>query len=202
MAFYNVRARWQAGNLKFASFGMDFETPVELDAGELQDIANTASTEWLSNVGLFATDVELQPCTVQGFERVEDSAGPPPVAHREPTTVEFVGTNATATGTVSGQSSAPQVSLVVTLRSASPQRRARGRVYTPPPPESVIDGAGLVSDTTTRVTMVSDLAAAVEGALAPVDIDHVIFSTRYGDQNEVISYTSDGLADTQRRRKS
>lgn len=201
MAFYNVRCRIRLGNLKESSWGFDIEAPVSLTSSEIQTLADVTSTEWLSKVGLFATDALLRSCTVQGFERVETAAGPPPVAHREPTTVQVTGAGAAAAGTVAGQSAAPQVALVVTFRTASPARRALGRCFTPPMPESVIDGAGLVSDSAARVTMVEDVVAAAEGALAPVDLDHIVFSTRYGDQNEVVTYDSDGIADTLRKRK-
>lgn len=201
MAFTHVRFPWQAGNGRIASFGMDFETPVSLTGAEMQALADAASAEWLAQVGLFAVDLELKPAQAQGQERVVlDPGTEDERAVRQPTTTEFVGAGADAAGTVAGQSSVPGTALVVTLRTAAPGRRARGRVYTPPPPESVVNGAGVVSDAAARVTMVEDLVAAVEGSIVPVDVDHVVWSITYDVQNEVISYTTNGEADYQRRR--
>ena len=201
MAFTHVRFPWQAGNGRIASFGMDFETPVSLTGAELQTLADAASTEWLSNAGLFGTDLELKPAQAQGQQRIVlDPGGPDERAVRAPTTTEFVGAGVDTAGTVASQSSVPGTALVVTLRTAAPGRRARGRVYTPPPPESLVNGAGVVSDAAARVTMVEDLAAAVEGSLVPVDVDHVVWSLTYDEQNEVTNYTTNGEADYQRRR--
>lgn len=202
MAFYNLRCRWIAANLKYASFGLDLETPVSLTAAELQDIVDAATTEWLTNVNLFCTDMQLAPCTIQGQERVANTPPQPAGWHREPTTTLYTGAGAPADGTVTGQSVPPQNSLVVTLRTASPGRRALGRVYTPPPPESVVIGTGQVSDFAARATMVQDVVTAAEGAIAPVDVDHVVWSVTYDEQAEVTQYIANEIMDTQRRRAS
>lgn len=200
MAFYHLRVPWRAGNGKTASFGMDFETPVSLTGGELQDIADTATTEWFTNQLLYAVDIDMLPCTIQGFERAANVPPQPAGWHREPTTTVFEGSAAPVVGLAAGNSTPPQTALVVTLRTASPMRRSLGRCYTGPPPESVSDGAGNISDFAARATMVQDIAASVEGAIAPVDVDHVVYSVTYDVQAEVTAYVANEVADTQRRR--
>lgn len=200
MALYRLQFPMQLGNGKISRWGVDLETAVSLTGTELIDIAETAFTEWKTHAALYAVDQEFHPCEIQGFERVANV--PPQDAgwHREPTTVKFVATGALAPGTVAGDSVPPNVALVVTLRTDDPQRRALGRCYTHPPPESLCDGDGAVSDFALRAAMVEECVAAAEGAIAPVDVDHVVYSTKFGTQAEVTEYEANERCDTQRRR--
>lgn len=200
MAYYRLQFPMQLGNGKISRWGVDLETAVSLTGTELVDIATTAFTEWKTHAGLYCTDTQMQPCEIQGFERVANVPPQPAGWHREPTTVKFLGTGALAAGTVVGDSSPPNVALVVTLRTDSPERRSLGRCYTHPPPESLMDGDGAVSDFALRAAMVEECVAAAEGAIAPVDVDHVVYSTKFDVQAEVISYEANERCDTQRRR--
>lgn len=200
MPFYQVNFPMQLGNGKISRWHIDLETPVSLTGTEMQDIADTAFVEWKTHDGLYAVDCQFHPCEIQGFERVANVPPQPAGWHREPTTTQFVAAGALAAGTVAGQSVPANVALVVTLRTDDPDRRALGRCYTHSPPESVSNGAGAISDFAARATMVQDVAAACEGAIAPVDVDHIVFSTKYGTQAEVTHYEANERCDTQRRR--
>lgn len=202
MAFYNFRCRFELGNEKVGSFGLDFETPASLTLAELQDVVDAGDTAVKTGVALFCNDITLVTATIQGFERVANTPPQPAGWHREPTTLLVGSGIADAIGTAAGQSLPPQNSVVVTLRTSAPGRRALGRCYTPPPPEGVVSGSGIVTDFAARASWVQDIAEACEGAIAPVDVDHVVYSLTYDEQNEVVLYSADNVVDTQRRRKS
>lgn len=205
MSYYELRVRAHGVIAsKVWSFHLDLETPVSLTSTELQDIVDTATTEWqdAANRALYTASVSLMACTIQGFERFD--SGPPgtPRWVRKPTTIQYVGAAAEVAGTAAGDSTPPQIAVVVSLKTASVGRRFLGKCYTFCPPEAVVNSAGQVSDYTTRADMVRDIAAAAEGAIAPVDVDHVVYSVLYDEQAEVISYVADAQADTMRPRVS
>lgn len=195
MAFTLIRVKAVLANDEIATFGLRFETPVSLTSAELIAMADAAQTELVTHTAIYASDIELGVCTAQAYERL---AGPPP--RFSPLTQELQSSVGTAVGTAAGNSLPPQNAFVVQLRSASPGKQGNGRAYTFPPPEGVVDSAGIVSDVAARVAMVEQICQAVEGSIVPVDVDHVIHSLVSGNQAEVVTYTARSRIDTQRRR--
>jgi hypothetical protein len=197
VALLRIRFPFTMANGKTGSFAMWFETINALAASERLSVVNAASVEWLTRPSLFCPDVTLGQARIQGFEWVSPG-------NIDPTTVEQLTTSVPSAivGTAAGESSPPQISYVVTFRTDLPGGRNRGRIYTPPPPESQVTASGGIGDAATRALWIQEVAEAAEGALVPVNVDHVVLSSTYGSTEQVTQYVGRSKVDTQRRRRS
>lgn len=199
MPFVRVECLWAAANEKNATFQLRFETSAAVVAADLVDLAEAATVESNTHVAaLFCPDISWRKWGAVEYERVVPTAPDKPF-FSDLTLMQFGATNPTA-GAVAGESSDPSRSLVVSLQADAPGRRALGRVYTPPLPESVVNADGTVDDGVARKDWVQEVAEAVEAAIAGGTCTHIVHSVTYGDANEVISYEGGVRIDTQRRR--
>ena len=203
MAFAAVRCLWRMPNDKIGTFTLRFElTGIGggPGPGNLADMAEAATVESNTHVPtLFSADIAWDRWAAYTYHRVIGGSGP----RFEALSVEHQGSTPPAVGAVSGTSSPPQTTLAIALKTGSPGRRHQGRVYTPPPPEAKVDGAGIVSDAVARGLWIREVAEAVEASLLGVaDVDHIVHSVTYGSTAEVTTYAAGAVADTQRRRAS
>lgn len=103
-------------------------------------------------------------------------------------------------GVVVGGAMPADVALVVSLRTALPQRSGRGRFYLPQPSaaESTVTGRVISG-------LVTDLMAALAAAWAAYDSASdrpVIYGRKSRLTNNIVSYNVGDLFDTQRRREN
>lgn len=186
---------------------MRYEVTGVITAAEKDALLDLADTRFKDSPALFAASVTLVNTTYQEYQRVivPEDPGPPIVpAHPEfrMTSAALISPDAAVVGTAIGDSCAPQLAFVVSFSTTLPGPQHRGRVFTPPPPELVVDGAGGVSDAATRRTWVQEIAEGVEGSVVGTDIDHIVHSLVSGDTTEVIAYRGRTRIDTQRRRRT
>lgn len=103
-------------------------------------------------------------------------------------------------GVQAGNALPADCALVVSLRTALPQRSGRGRFYLPQP-----GAANLTSDGRVAADLVNDLVAALTAAWAAYNtgVDRpVIYSPTFHLTRNVISFNVGDLFDTQRRREN
>lgn len=103
-------------------------------------------------------------------------------------------------GTVVGDCMPADVSLVVSLRTAFPQRSGRGRFYLPQPSNAQVTATGRVAADIINDTNAS-LAAAWAGYNTGVDRP-VIYSPTFRLTRDLVSWDIGDLYDTQRRREN
>lgn len=167
-----------------------------------EGLLGEAQAAFVAGAPLFASDVTLWTSYLYEYERVPGTTPGRPWEFRRTTSVTESLVGGTG-GTAAGQSLPPQNAVVVTLRSPFPGPSRRGRLYTPPPPEASVDGAGVIADATSRADWIRTIAEAFEGFPAVAsDRDHIVHSLATGVATEVTQYTCGGRVDTQRRRRS
>lgn len=208
VSFYRITCQWQAANGKLGRWDMRFQTNVGLTPLEQQAIVDAAQTSSNGDVPtLFCADISWASFQTAEYELVTPPGWNPatPAApfpfFRDVTTPVDSGV-APVPGVVVGQSLPPQNAFVVSFGTGLAGRRHRGRVYTPPPPESSVGADGALSDFAARNSWIQDIAVAVEGAIVPTNIDHGVHSAWYDLFTDVVSYGGGSRIDTQRRRLS
>lgn len=190
--------------------GLDFEAFDDWTVGTLTDAAQAAYDEWDDAAGgktsyqaaLLLDHVEAYAYDIAAISPVPSE---PPLFHRVPTLGPYGSTGAPIAGTnvAFGGQAPPNVALVYSFYTAVLSRKGRGRVYTPPPPETAIDSAGEL-DGTWLAAATADWLAVIEGieaatpTIAPVE--HSVVSLTYNEVNKVVTYKMRDRVDTQRRR--
>lgn len=103
-------------------------------------------------------------------------------------------------GVAAGSALPADCAVVVSLRSALPQRTGRGRFYMPQPAAS-----NLTADGRMTADLVNDLMASLTAAWAAYNtgVDRpVIYSTTFRVTRPLVSFNVGDLYDTQRRREN
>lgn len=106
-------------------------------------------------------------------------------------------------GTAGGSSvQAPQVALVLTLRTATATKSGRGRIYIPARAVTMVTATGL-ANTTAINTLVDALATYFTNLNAfSTPIIPAVVSQTQGVARPIVSVDADGVLDTQRRRRN
>jgi len=167
-----------------------------LSSAQRLSMANLAQDTWGSEVMPYIPSViTLQHTDVQEVDVIGGKLKPVSVATQSETDAVSGGDGAA--------SLPPQMSFVVSLKTALAGRRYRGRMYLPPVLESKVGGDGSVDS-----TLAESLAGGVEATVDAIEADwvglnaaHVIVSRKFDLATEVVQYIGRTLIHVQRRRK-
>lgn len=200
MPFYRITQPFNPGGRGDAQFTLRFLADAMSGAEQLAAVNAWAASLNTAIPTRFCADITWGAAQIAEYERVVPAL--PNKPYFRDVTVPLSATTLPVAGAVAGQSTPPQIALVVSFLTGLAGRSRRGRVYTPNPPESVSDGSGGISDAAARGTMISAAATAVEGSTPARNIVHVVHSATTGLWAAITTYTANAQADTQRRRAS
>ena len=198
--FTMAQLHWRLTNDKTCVNRFAFqEVAGAIPEGDLPEFAGDVVLAASANniLDRFAQDLQLTQIGVQNY--IVD-AGPP--VHITPTTVEYLGPWLSSPGTDGGNSVAPQLSTVLSVRTAAFAPEVHGRIYLPQPPESVTAPDGrLIGD------YPDDTKNTFTGFITSCLLSGVFTGGKFGvvsrtadSFEEFLSIWVDDVARTQRRR--
>jgi hypothetical protein len=214
----HAKVVFELPNQKLMSCGFDFEvggTAADWTQGHLEGLIDAFYDGFDGSPAVnAATSSSHNFVRAEAFawDETEDGDHPPCKGlstgpfKRAPSLGPFVTTGAAKPGTAGADAASPQVTPVLTFRTNLSSRRTRGRVYTPPPPDSLISTTGVLTTSfrdDLRQAWQDWIGGAENSAPATVTFTHVVWThctASPGNTREVTAYTMGRRVDTQRRR--